>query len=183
MQFKGTKSEENIKAAFAGESQARSRYVFFAEAARAEGNTEIADLFERMAKNELAHARLWFKLLHDGLGDSGANLLESAAGENSEWQSMYPDFAKQARADGCEELAVLFEKVAGIEATHERTFLESYVKLAKEGGIKAPKPVAPTPVPETAEKPAYRCQFCGVTSENPVDVCPVCQAIGAFEKV
>ncbi|MEG0179707.1 MAG: rubrerythrin family protein [Oscillospiraceae bacterium] len=177
MNIKGTKSEENIKSAFAGESMARSKYLFFAEAAKAEGNADAQALFERMAKNELAHAKLWFKLINDGLGNTDDNLTAAAQGENYEWRSMYPDFAKQARADGLEDLALMFEKVAEIESTHERTFLEAFIKNQTQSG-KKPEIQAPT-----KPTPAYRCMFCGMESENPLDVCPVCQAIGAFEKL
>ncbi|MEG2404109.1 MAG: ferritin family protein [Oscillospiraceae bacterium] len=181
MNIKGTKSEQNIKAAFAGESQARARYTFFAEAAKAEGNAEVEQLFERMAKNELAHARMWFKLLHDGLGESASNITEAAAGENTEWQSMYPGFAKDARAEGLEDLATMFEKVAEIESSHERTFLQAFIKLASEKGL--PKAKVQEKVQEPVAEPLYRCQFCGMGSDKPLDVCPVCQAIGAFERI
>ena len=96
--LKGTKSEENVKIAFAGESQARSKYIYFAEAARKEGNEKMAELFEKMATNELSHARIWFNLIQ-GTGSTQENLLNAAQGENYEWKSMYPDFAEQARAE------------------------------------------------------------------------------------
>lgn len=176
MEFKGTKSEENIRAAFAGESQARNRYTYFAQQARSEGNNEVADLFERMAKNELTHAKIWFRLLNDGLGNSAANIQAAAAGENEEWQSMYPEFAEQAREDGFAELADLFEKVAEVERDHERTFLKAFVQLQKKA---AGLPVEP----DKNERTVYRCMFCGAVSEKYEDVCPVCEAIGAYERV
>lgn len=174
MDFSGTRTEENIKAAFAGESQARNRYTYFAAQAHNEGNQEIADLFERMAKNELTHAQLWFKIMNHGLGDSLTNLQQAAAGENYEWLEMYPQFAEDAREEGFEEIAELFEKVASIESDHEHTFLRAFVKMqsASNGTPHVEAPV---------KKPAYRCMFCGATSETYQDVCPVCEAIGAYE--
>lgn len=182
MDFKGTKSEENIKSAFAGESQARNRYTYFAAQARAEGNKEIAELFDKMAENEMTHAKIWFKLMNNGLGNSVENLQAAANGENYEWQEMYPDFAEQAREDGFEELAVMFERVAAIESDHERRFLEAYIKLQKEQGHKLDTTNLQE-VSKTKPEITYRCMFCGAVSENRLDVCPVCEAIGAFELV
>lgn len=176
MNIKNTKSEENINAAFAGESMARSKYLFFAQQAKAEGHDTECALFERMAQNELAHAKLWFSLLNPDKGTTADCLTKAAAGEHGEWADMYPSFAAQAREDGLEDLAIMFEKVAGIESLHERTFLQALVDLSAETG----KGVEVT-VPENSAM-AYRCMFCGMESENPLDVCPVCQAIGAFEK-
>ncbi len=193
--LKGTKSEENVKIAFAGESQARSKYIYFAEAARKEGNEKMAELFEKMATNELSHARIWFNLIQ-GTGSTQENLLNAAQGENYEWKSMYPDFAEQARADGLPELAKIFEMVANIEKNHERTFMEEYVKAYAEA------PASPS-VEAAAEKleeeelevreqeetagpvkaPTHRCMFCGYLADQRLDVCPLCQAIGAFEKI
>lgn len=175
MNIKGTQSEKNIKAAFAGEAQARSKYTYYADIARKEGNIEVAELFERMAKNELAHARIWFNLINPPK-DSGQNLSDAAMGESYEWNSMYPDFAKQARQDGLEDLAVMFEKVGEIEKLHERTFMEMIAKLM---GKPAPK------AEDEAERPAmnYRCMFCGSENESRPDVCSVCGAIGSFERI
>lgn len=181
MDFKGTKSEENIKAAFAGEAQARSRYTYFAEQAKKEGNDEIAELFEKMARNELTHARIWYKLMHNGIGDSASNILEAAAGESYEWQTMYPDFARQAREDGLEDLAILFEKVADIENQHEKMFLQALVNLSKKDA-EVEKKIESLPV-EPVKQPNYRCMFCGAVSDTYLDVCPVCEAIGAYERV
>ncbi len=185
--LKGTKSEENIRKAFAGESQARAKYVYFAEQARSEGREEIANLFEKMAQNELAHAKIWFKLLYGGLGDSASNLLEAANGESYESLSMYPDFAKQAREDGLEELAKIFDMVGAVEKTHERKFLETYAQLAIQDRAAVEQSqteeVEEQLEEETLPQPkAYRCMFCGYQSDTPMDVCPLCQAIGAFER-
>lgn len=172
--FKGTQSEKNILAAFSGESQARNRYTFFAQQAHNEGNTEMAEMFEKMAKNEMVHARLWFKLLGT-MGDTSQNLQTAAAGENSEWQSMYPGFAKTAREEGFEQLAHAFEQVAGIERDHEATFLKAYVGLQTANTEQAEQE---TP---TTERPIYRCMFCGAIFHTQLDVCSVCGAIGSFE--
>jgi len=177
MNVKGTASEKNILAAFAGESQARNRYTYFAEAARKEGNEEVGELFERMAKNELAHAKIWFTMLNP-TKSSAENLVTAAMGEGYESRDMYPKFAEQARQDGLPELAAMFEKVGEIERSHEKTFMEMLSKLT---GTAAPvveeNEVAPLP------KANYRCMFCGNESVDRPDVCPVCQAIGAFEKI
>lgn len=179
----GTQTEKNIAAAFAGESQARNRYTFFAEQAKKEGNEEIAQLFERMAKNETAHARLWFKMMNGGdLNDSGANIQQAAQGEHGEWHSMYPKFAKQAREEGLDDIADVFEKVAEIERDHEYTFLKAFVSLK----AKTIQNAAAAPQKETVEKmpderPVFRCMFCGAVFDKRPDVCNVCGAIGSFE--
>lgn len=173
MQIKGTKSEQNILAAFAGESQARNKYTYFAERARAEGHSDTAELFDKMAENEKEHAKIWFKLL-SGVGGTTENVQNAAAGENGEWQDMYPRFAKEAREEGLEMLAKMFEQVAGIEKTHEERFLKEYARLADKSG---------TAKIET--RLVFRCMFCGyiheVDGNEPPAVCPLCQAIGAFE--
>ena len=120
MNLKGTKTEANLMAAFAGESQARTKYTFYASKARKEGYQQIAALFEETANNEKEHAKIWFKLLHDGIGDTMENLKDAAAGENYEWIDMYAKFAKEAREEGFESIATLFEGVAKIEKEHER---------------------------------------------------------------
>lgn len=171
MNIKGTKSEENIKKAFAGESQARNKYTFYAEQAKREGNKEISELFERMAKNELMHAKIWFKCLNQ-IGSSEQNIMDASKGESYEWKMMYPEFAKQAREEGLEELAQMFERVAEIEKTHDVAFLEA---LAKIKGTREER--------EEASRPVYRCMFCGKESQSRLDVCPVCQAIGASELI
>lgn len=176
LNLKGSKSEKNIKAALAGESLARNKYTYYAIEARQEGNEEIADLFEKMAKNEMTHAKIWFTMLNDGLGSIEKNLQDAASGENMEWSNMYPEFAKVAREEGFEELAQMFEKVADIENDHERRFLKALIQYKKKKqGEQAESPA------ETTTVPGYRCQFCGATFEHRPDVCSVCQAIGSFE--
>ena len=175
MNLKGTQSESNVKAALAGESLARNKYTFYAMQAAAEGNKEIADFFEKMAKNETTHARIWFNLLNSKGSTIEENLEDAAQGENSEWTGMYPRFAEIARSEGLEDLAVMFEKVGEIERDHERQFLKALIKLKKSD-----KPAAPTEAP-ASKRPGYRCLFCGAVFEKRPDVCPVCQAIGAFE--
>lgn len=180
--FKGSQTEKNIMAAFEGESRARNRYTFYSEQAKHEGLEDISQLFERMAKNETIHAKLWFKLLHDGLGDTESNLKDAAAGENDEWTSMYPEFAKIAREEGFEDVARLFEQVAQIEKDHEYTFLKTFISL-KSPAPKAEKKEeekAPASTP-SKEKEVYRCMFCGAVFDERPDVCPVCSAIGSFE--
>lgn len=181
--LKGSKTEKNIMAAFEGESKARNRYTFYGEQARKEGQTDIANMFERMSKNETAHAKLWFKLLNDGLGNCEDNLKEAAAGENGEWTSMYPEFAKVAREEGFDEVARMFEQVAKIEKDHEYTFLKAFMALrSAEGATDSAKSSAPVQQEILQEKPIYRCMFCGAVFDDRPDVCPVCQAIGSFER-
>ncbi len=171
------RSQQNIKAAFAGESQARNKYTYYAEQARKEGNEEIAQLFERMADNEKEHAKIWFKLLNSGLGSIEANLKEAASGENYEWKTMYPEFAKQAREDGLETLAVMFEKVAAIENYHEKQFYDALLKFYDEkNGKEVQQHVS-------FDLFSYRCKYCGNLEESLLDVCPVCECQNCFEKV
>ncbi|MEG2082088.1 MAG: ferritin family protein, partial [Oscillospiraceae bacterium] len=184
MNIKGTKSEGNLRTALAGESMARNKYTYYAQQAKQEGKDDIAELYTKMAENEMNHAKVWFKLLNNGVPKTIENLQDSMKGENSEWMTMYPNFAKQARQDGLEELAQMFEKVANIETAHEKRFMEEYIKLKMSQGEKVAAPVQETT--KTAE-PAWRCAFCGYTHKangaEPLAVCPVCEAIGAFEKV
>lgn len=177
MKIKGTVSEQNLLAAFAGESQARNKYTFYALQARKEGHADIADLFERMAKNEMTHAKIWFNMLYEDYDSTDVNLQEAASGENYEWKIMYPEFAAQAREDGLEDLAEMFEKVASIENDHERTFMKAFIKIKNNSDIVA----ASIPEPETVNN--YRCMFCGAEYPDYKDVCPVCEAIGAFEQI
>ena len=139
-ELKGTKTEANLQAAFAGESQARNKYTYYASKAKKDGYVQIADLFEETANNEKEHAKIWFKLLHGGdIPTTEENLLDAAEGENYEWTDMYAGFAKEAREEGFTEIAVLFEKVAAIEKMHE----ERYRKRGNCGhiviGKKAPE--------------------------------------------
>ena len=120
--LKGTKTEANLLAAFAGESQARNKYTYYASKAKKEGYVQIANLFLETAENEKEHAKIWFKLLHDGMPDTIENLKDAAAGENYEWTDMYATFAKEAREEGFTKIAYLFEAVGKIEKEHEERF-------------------------------------------------------------
>ncbi|MBD5465471.1 MAG: rubrerythrin family protein [Lachnospiraceae bacterium] len=171
--LKGSKTEKNLMEAFAGESMARNQYCYFAKRARNDGYHQIANLFEETAANEKAHAKLWFKLLHDGIGPTEVNLAEAAKGEHYEWSDMYPRFAKEAREEGFEAIARLFDKVADIEKAHE----ERYLKLLKnvEGGLVF-----------TKEGDAiWQCLNCGhlVIGKEAPEVCPVCAHTQAYFQV
>ena len=183
MGLKNTKTEENLKKALAGESIARNKYSYFAQAARANGDDAVADAFEEMARNEMAHAKIWFELLYGKPTDTASCLMKSAAGEYEEWYSMYPAFAAQARADGLEEIAQKFEHVAAIERSHDNRFMTLLANLKKTDPAKSTLPAAPgkTAATERTQKSGYRCQFCGATFPTRPDVCRVCGAIGAFE--
>jgi rubrerythrin len=165
MELKGTKTEENLKAAFAGESQARNKYTFFASKARKEGYEQIAALFEETAGNEKEHAEIWFKYLQGGdVKSTSENLLAAAEGENYEWTDMYAGFAKTAREEGFTEIAYKFEMVAKIEKTHE----ERYRKLLDnvKGGV----------VFIGNELSVWKCRVCGhvVVGKYAPLKCPVC---------
>ena len=130
-ELKGSKTEANLLTAFAGESQARNKYTFYASKAKKEGFVQISNLFAETAANEKEHAEIWFKLLHDGIGDTAANLKDAAAGENYEWTEMYAEFAKVAKEEGFDKISFLFSEVAKIEKSHEERFLApvSYTHL------------------------------------------------------
>lgn len=185
MEFKGSRTEQNLLAAFSGESMARNKYLFFAEKAKQEGQTEVAELFEKMAQNEGVHGRLLYQHLH-GIGSSAANLQEAIQGEYGEWSSMYPSFAQIAREEGFEDIGMLFEQIAKIEKDHEFRFLAALAKLSAGGAAAAPAsapaaaPAQPA-APQTTTVKGYRCMFCGAIYEERPDVCGVCQAIGSFE--
>lgn len=171
--FKGSQTEKNILEALQGESMARNKYTFYAEQARREGNDSIAELYERMAANETAHAKIWFRFLNGGLGDSISNVQESAMGETEEFQVMYPKFAAIAHEEGFEDIAQMFERVADIEHDHAETFIRALATLTQKNG----QPVLAAP------RNRYRCMFCGAVYDDRPDVCPVCEAIGSFEEV
>ena len=124
-ELKGSRTEANLMAAFAGESQARNKYTYYASKAKKDGYVQIANIFEETANNEKEHAKIWFKLLHDGMPDTMVNLEDAAAGEHYEWTDMYAGFAKEAKEEGFDHIAFLFEEVAKIEKEHE----ERYKKL------------------------------------------------------
>ena len=182
MGLKNTKTEENLRKALAGESIARNTYTYFAAAARAGGNEDVAAAFEEMAKNEMTHARFWFEQLYGKPTNTKECLIKAAHGEYEEWHGMYPEFAKQAREDGLEDLAVMFEHVAAIERSHENRVMTLLAKLAQTA------PEAATTDDHEEKKPrvkktGYRCQFCGAVLEDRPDVCGVCGAIGSFDEV
>ena len=122
MELKGSKTEQNLMTAFAGESQARTKYTYYASQAKKEGYVQIANLFQETADNEKEHAKIWFKLLHDGIQDTVTNLKDAAAGENYEWTDMYASFAKTAREEGFDNIAYLFQEVGKIEKEHEERY-------------------------------------------------------------
>ena len=163
MELKGSKTEKNLMTAFAGESEARNKYTYFASVARKEGYQQIAEIFEKTANNEKEHAKLWFKALGE-LGDTAANLLHAAEGENYEWTDMYATFAKEAEEEGFVELAARFRAVAAIEKTHE----ERYRKLLNNVEMKA--------VFEKAGETMWECRNCGhlVIGKKAPEICPVC---------
>lgn len=162
-QYAGTKTENNLRAAFAGESQARNQYTFFASVAKAEGYEQMAALFLKTAENERAHAKLWLKEL-DGIGDTRANLAAAAAGENYEWTEMYAGFAKTAEEEGFAELAARFRLVAAVEKQHE----ERYRTLLKN--------LQTAQVFEKSSVQIWECRVCGhlVTGLKAPEVCPTC---------
>ena len=162
-ELKGSKTEQNLLAAFAGESQARNKYTYFASVAKKAGYEQIAELFMKTAENEKEHAKLWFKALN-GIGDTAANLAAAADGENYEWTDMYDTFAKEAEAEGFTALAVKFRQVAEIERSHEIRFRA----LLNNVEMKA--------VFEKAEETMWECRNCGhlIIGKKAPEVCPVC---------
>lgn len=163
--LKGTKTEANLLAAFAGESQARNKYTYYASKAKKDGYVQIANIFEETANNEKEHAKIWFKLLHGGgIADTAANLLDAAEGENYEWTDMYAGFAEVAREEGFNEIAALFDGVAKIEKEHEERFrkllsnVEDECVFSKDGDV------------------IWQCLNCGhiVIGKKAPKVCAVC---------
>ena len=163
--LKGTKTEKNLWAAFAGESQARNKYTYYASKAKKDGYEQIAAMFEETANNEKEHAKLWFKILEGGdIKDTMANLADAAGGENYEWTEMYPTFAKEAREEGFDKIAFLFEKVAEIEKHHEERYLALLANVEKQEVFKK------------SDKKTWICRNCGfiVEAVEAPKVCPVC---------
>ena len=165
MDIKGTQTEKNLQTAFAGESQARNKYTYYASQAKKEGYEQIAAIFLETADNEKEHAKIWFKLLHDNyVPTTSENLRDAAAGENYEWTDMYDRFAKEAREEGFDRIAFLFEAVGKIEKEHEARYLKLLENL--ENGLVFSK---------DGEK-IWKCRNCGhivIGKEAPM-VCPVC---------
>ena len=182
MDFKGTQTAENLRKALAGESIARNKYTYFAMAARASGHEEVAAAFEQMAQNEMVHAKFWFEQLYGKPTDIKQCLTQAAMGEYSEWHDMYPNFAAQAREEGLEDIAVMFEKVSAIEQNHESRFMTLLAKLSQTSPEQPPFPTGEEPGPRQ-KKTGYRCQFCGAVFAERPDICGVCEAIGAFDMV
>lgn len=170
--YKGTKTEQNLLAAFAGESQARNKYTYFASVAKKEGYEQISELFQKTADNEKEHAKIWFKEL-EGIGNTAQNLEEAANGENYEWTDMYEGFAKTAEEEGFKELAYKFRAVAAIEKEHE----ERYRALLKN--------VETNQVFEKSEVKIWECRNCGhiVVGTKAPDICPVCAHPKAYFEV
>ena len=171
--LKGSKTEANLLAAFAGESQARNKYTYYASKAKKDGYVQIADLFEETANQEKEHAKIWFKLLHDGIGDTLDNLKDGVEGENYEWTNMYPEFAKVAKEEGFDDIAALFTMVADIEKAHEERYkkllanIENGVVFSKDGDV------------------LWQCFNCGhlVFGKNAPQLCPVCQHPQSYFRV
>lgn len=172
-ELKGSKTEANLMTAFAGESEARNKYTYFASKAKKDGYVQIAAIFEETANNEKEHAKLWYKLLHDGIGTTAENLKDAAAGENYEWTDMYATFAKEAREEGFDQIATLFEGVAAIEKEHEERYLkllsnvEDEVVFSKDGDV------------------IWHCANCGhiCIGQKAPDVCPVCAHPQSFFQI
>ncbi len=165
MELKGSKTEQNLMTAFSGESQARNKYTYYASKAKKDGYEQIAAIFEETANNEKEHAKMWFKELHGGeVPETLVNLLDAAAGENYEWTDMYDGFAKEAKEEGFDRIARLFESVAKIEKEHE----ERYRKLVEN--IKTDR------VFKKEESVVWVCRNCGHVHVGKVapKVCPVC---------
>ena len=163
MNLKGTTTEKNLQAAFAGESQARNKYTYFASVAKKEGYEQISALFAKTADNEKEHAKMWFKLLGE-LGNTAENLKAAAEGENYEWTDMYATFAKEADEEGFTEIAAKFRAVAKIEKAHE----ERYPKLLNNVEMQA--------VFAKSEETMWECRNCGhlVVGKKAPEICPVC---------
>lgn len=174
MELKGSRTEANLLAAFAGESQARNKYTYYASKARKEGYVQIAEIFEETANNEKEHAKLWFKLLHgDDIPSTADNLVDAANGENYEWTDMYATFAKEAHEEGFEKIAFLFEGVAKIEKEHE----ERYRKLLAK--------VENNTVFISDDVVIWQCGNCGhiVVGKKAPEICPVCAHPKAYFRI
>ena len=169
MELKGSKTEANLMAAFAGESQARNKYDYYASRAKKDGYEQIAAIFQETALNEKEHAKMWFKLFA-GIDDTKANLLAAAAGEHEEWTDMYKRFAEEADAEGFKEIADKFRRVAEVEARHE----ERYRKLAQN--------IETGEVWVRVGKNKWQCRNCGaiIESESAPEKCPVCDHPRAY---
>ena len=174
MELKGSKTEANLLAAFAGESQAHTKYQYYASKAKKDGYEQIADIFLETAANEKEHAKIWFKLLHDGgVPATTENLKDAAAGENYEWTDMYAGFAKEAEEEGFDEIARLFRGVAAIEKAHEARYLKLVGNI--EGGI----------VFSRDGDTIWKCGNCGhiLVGKKAPEICPVCAHPQAYFEI
>lgn len=173
--LKGTKTEGNLMAAFAGESQARNKYTYYASKAKKEGYVQISNIFTETANNEKEHAKIWFKLLHEGndIPDTMANLADAAAGEHFENADMYKRMAEEAKQEGFDKIAALFRMVGEIEKHHEERYLKLLENLKEEKVFKKDKKVV------------WKCENCGHyhESETALEVCPVCNHPKAFFEI
>lgn len=172
--LKGTKTEANLQAAFAGESEARNKYTYYASKAKKDGYVQIAKIFEETAENEKEHAKMWFKLLKGGsIGSTAENLVDAAEGENYEWTEMYKTFAKEAREEGFEDIAKLFDGVAEIEKEHEERYkkllanIEGDLVFSRDGDV------------------IWQCANCGhiCIGKKAPEVCPVCKHPKAYFQI
>ena len=173
-QLKGSKTEANLLTAFAGESQARNKYTYFASKAKKDGYQQIAELFEETANNEKEHAKMWFKLLHGGSVPSTIeNLKDAADGENYEWTDMYAEFARTARDEGFDDIALLFEEVGKIEKEHEERYRKLLANI--EGGL----------VFSREGDCIWQCSNCGhiAVGKQAPEVCPVCAHPQAYFQI
>lgn len=173
MELKGSQTEKNLMTAFAGESQARNKYTYYASQAKKDGYEQIAAIFEETASNEKEHAKLWFKLLNGGKVPSTMdNLKDAAEGENYEWTDMYKSFSETAKEEGFDDIAELFRMVGDIEKHHE----ERYLTLLKK--------VEDNLVFETEEETIWICRNCGhvYRSKEALEVCPVCKHGKAYQE-
>ncbi len=174
MELKGSKTEANLQAAFAGESQARNKYTYYASKAKKDGYVQIANIFEETAANEKEHAKMWFKLLHGGSVPSTIeNLKDAADGENYEWTDMYAEFAKTARDEGFDDIALLFEEVGKIEKEHEERYRKLLANI--EGGL----------VFSREGDCIWQCSNCGhiAVGKQAPEVCPVCAHPQAYFQI
>ena len=164
MELKGTKTEKNLMEAFKGESQARNKYDYYASRARKDGYEQIAEIFMKTAGNEKEHAEVWYKILHDGLGDTLANLKDAVSGETHEHTSMYPDYAKIAKEEGFDDIAKLFEQAAKIERSHQIRYTELEKNIEEDKVFKKDQPVV------------WECRNCGyrVYGKEAPERCPFC---------
>ena len=174
MELKGSKTEQNLMTAFAGESQARNKYSYYASKAKKDGYEQLAAIFEETANNEKEHAKLWFKWLHDGsVPDTKTNLQDAANGENYEWTEMYKEFAETAKEEGFDELAKLFKMVGEIEKHHEERYLKLLQNIEDDRVFK-----------KDGDK-IWVCRNCGYvyTGKEALEVCPVCAHPQSFMEV